>query len=189
MVWGARCIWLIELIEFIGLIELTCEPNQPLTIHSFSFPRRFNPKSQITIPNSNISVICLLFFIPHSAFPIPHSKLCHFFFFPNSAFHIQNSVILCPLSSGSCYRPPMIYVDAADRSQHIGNHIQKATVSIGDERLVNFITDAVKGSGYHTEQHQQLHMVFERQGLISPVKQSTHNGIRCKMQQLVTEFK
>ena len=43
-----------QFIEFIGLIELTYKPNQPLTIHSVSFPRIYIPHSAFRLPHSNI---------------------------------------------------------------------------------------------------------------------------------------
>jgi hypothetical protein len=45
MAYGSRRKQLIEFIGLIELIELNYISNQPLTIHSISFPRRFNPKS------------------------------------------------------------------------------------------------------------------------------------------------
>ena len=102
--------------------------------------------------------------------------------------------VLCFLSSDLCFRsqvnhPEVIQVDAANRSQHIGDHIQKAAIALGDKRLVNLIADTVQAGRNQTEQQQQANIIFDRQRLISPVKQDAHNGVRCKMKQLVAEFK
>ena len=64
--------------------------------------------------------------------------------------------VICPPSSDLCpeyHHPPMIHVDPADRTKDIGNHIPEAAVSIGNERLMNFIANTIEGSGNHTEQH------------------------------------
>ncbi len=86
-------------------------------------------------------------------------------------------------------RPQMIKVDTATRSKNIGNRIRKLSESIGNEILVDFITDAIKRGGNHAEQTQHLRVVFEPKGLVGPVKENPHNAIGDKMENLVTEFK
>jgi hypothetical protein len=78
---------------------------------------------------------------------------------------------------------------AANCSEKIGNCIKDLGGSEGNIILVNFITDAVKRCGYHTEQDQPSRVVFNRQGLVSPVKQDAHDCIGKKMKKLVAEFK
>ena len=55
----------------------------------------------------------------------------------------------------------------------------------GDKILMYLIADAVKGCRCNAYKNQFLMVIFERQGLISPVKQAAQQGIGHKMQQLV----
>ena len=80
------------------------------------------------------------------------------------------SSVLWPLSSVFGYRPQVIQAYAAKCSEKIGKGIKDFGVSEGYIVLVNFITDAVKRCGYHTEQDQHSRIAFNPQGLIGPVK-------------------
>lgn len=82
----------------------------------------------------------------------------------------------------------MIQVHAAYGTQGIGNGIPDAGISEGDKILVNLVTDAVKRRGYDADQHQQARVAFDPKGLVGPVEQDPHNGIRAEMQKLVAEF-
>jgi hypothetical protein len=92
--------------------------------------------ANILIPE-NCRFICFL----TSVICPPSSDLCHL------------TSDLCPPSSDLCpeyHHPPMIHIYPADRTKDIGNHIPEAAVSIGNERLMNFIADTIEGSGNHT---------------------------------------
>ncbi len=59
---------------------------------------------------------------------------------------------------------------AAEGPETIGNHIHDIGISKRNKILVNFIADAVKRCGKHTEPGQQSQVIFNPQGLICPVK-------------------
>jgi len=102
---------LIEIIEFIGLIDLfesTNQLNQPLI-------RCYAPFINSTIPHSAICLLSLSRFLFISAFSfstfqplflsfrLPHSEFC-----PLSSALCPPSSALCPLSSALCRRRPVI---------------------------------------------------------------------------------
>ena len=73
----------------------------------------------------------------------------------------------------------------ANAAQHIGHHIQDISMSEGNEILMNFIADPVKGCRCNAYKNQKFIAVFERQGVIGPVKQDTQQGIGPKMQEFI----
>ena len=83
----------------------------------------------------------------------------------------------------------MIQVYAANGPEHIGDGIEDTGISEGNIILMDFIADAVKSCGYHTEQNQHPRVAFDPQSLVCPVKQDAHHEISQKMKHLVAEFK
>ena len=80
---------------------------------------------------------------------------------------VKNRVLLFSVFSNRYFKED---IDPESTPENVCQGVHGIGGSKGDKRLVNFIADAVKRCGYHTEQDQHSRIALDPQGLVCPVK-------------------